>query len=88
MIKEQLIAELKTQNPSLKYGINDEVFQMSSEEYEATIESWADARIAKEQTKAEAEALRATKISAYEKMGLTEAEIEALLPAPVEKPTA
>lgn len=88
MIKEQLIAELKTQNPSLKYGINNQVVEMSSEEYEATIESWADARIAKEQAKAEAEALRATKISAYEKMGLTEAEIEALLPTPVEKPTA
>jgi hypothetical protein len=36
------------------------------------------------QIKTEAEALRQTKISAYEKLGLTQAEIEALLPTPVE----
>lgn len=82
MIKEQLIAELKTQYPTLSYGINDETFKMSAEEYEETISLWADARIAKAQAKAQEEALRATKIAAYQKMGLTEAEIEALLPTP------
>jgi hypothetical protein len=85
MTKEEIIAELKTQNPTLKYGINNEVFEMSLEEYEATIESWANARIAKEQAKAEAETIRATKISAYEKLGLTADEIEALLPSPQPK---
>ena len=34
----------------------------------------------KEQKKQEEETLRETKISAYQKLGLTEAEIEALLP--------
>jgi len=38
----------------------------------------------KEQEKLEAAQLRQTKISAYEKLGLTEAEIEALLPTPAE----
>ena len=88
MIKEQLIANLKVKNPTLVYRINDEVFEMLPDQYEQTIESWADGRIAKEQAKADAEALRNTKISAYQKMGLTEAEIESLLPTPIEKPTA
>ena len=39
---------------------------------------------AKEQRKTEQELRRQTKISAYEKLGLTEAEIEALLPTPAE----
>jgi hypothetical protein len=41
-------------------------------------------RIAKDQAKLEAQQLRQTKISAYEKLGLTVAEIEALLPTPAE----
>jgi len=53
----------------------------------AEIEAW---QTAKENAKLEAEQLRATKIAAYEKLGLTEAEIEALLPTPTPlvKPTA
>ena len=82
MTKEQIMAELKAEYPKLTYGINDQVFEMSPEQYEETIASWADARIAKEQAKTDAEALRATKITAYQKLGLTEAEIEALLPSP------
>lgn len=38
----------------------------------------------KEQEKLEVAQLRQTKIAAYEKLGLTEAEIEALLPTPAE----
>lgn len=38
----------------------------------------------KEQKKLEATQLRQTKISAYEKLGLTPAEIEVLLPTPAE----
>jgi hypothetical protein len=42
----------------------------------------AEDSIAKEQAKAEAESLRNTKIGAYKKLGLTDDEIEALLPSP------
>jgi hypothetical protein len=47
-------------------------------------------QLAKEQAKIDAEKLRLTKIAAYEKLGLTEAEIEALLPTPkpLVRPTA
>jgi len=53
---------------------SDELAQRNVE-----IEAWLEA---KENAKLEAEQLRATKIAAYEKLGLTEAEIEALLPTP------
>ena len=46
---------------------------------DAEIIEW---QTAKEIAKLEAEQLRQTKISAYEKLGLTQAEIEALLPTP------
>jgi len=46
---------------------------------EAEVAQWLADKAARE---AEAAQLRATKISAYQKMGLTEAEIEALLPTP------
>lgn len=46
---------------------------------EAEVTQWLADKTVRE---AEAAQLRATKISAYQKMGLTEAEIEALLPTP------
>lgn len=46
---------------------------------EAEVAQWLADKAVRE---AEAAQLRATKISAYQKMGLTEAEIEALLPTP------
>jgi hypothetical protein len=46
---------------------------------DAEIEAW---QTAKENAKLQAEQSRETKIAAYEKLGLTEAEIEALLPTP------
>jgi hypothetical protein len=66
------------------------VREMTTEEKEqrdAETKAW---QTAKENAKLAAEQLRATKISAYEKLGLTEAEIEALLPTPkpLVKPTA
>ena len=82
MTEQELIAELKLKNPKLTYGVNDEVFEMSVDEYEATIKSWAAAAFEKQQKKDEAEVARQIKIAAYRKMGLTEAEIEALLPTP------
>ena len=79
MTKEQIIAELKAQYPTLTYGINDEFFEMTDEQYEETIISWANAKIAKEQAKLEAQALLKTKVLAYQKMALTNEEIGAIL---------
>ena len=81
--REQKIAELKAKSSTLQEGINDTVRTLTDEEYEATIEAWADAWLAKEQAKIDAENSRQLKISAYEKLGLTPEEIEALLPKPM-----
>ena len=81
--KNEMIEIIKTENPTLQIGDNDKGYtSLSAEEYEATIDAWADARLAKLQAKADAEALRQTKISAYQKLGLSEVEIEVLVPTP------
>jgi hypothetical protein len=81
--KQEMIDLLKAEFPTLKVGGDDVGYtELSSDEYEAQIAEWADARLAKEQANLEAETARQTKISAYEKLGLTQAEIEALLPTP------
>jgi len=89
--KQEIIELLKAEFPTLQIGGDDVGYtQLSDEAYEAIIGEWADSKLAKQQAKAEAEALRQSKISAYEKLGLTQAEIEALLPTPTPlvRPTA
>lgn len=89
--KQEMINLLKVEFPTLQIGDEDRGYtELSADGYEAQIAEWADARLAKEQAKAEAEAARQTKISAYKKMGLTDAEIEALMPTPKSfvRPTA
>jgi hypothetical protein len=83
MTKQQLIEQFKLDFPTLTKQVNDEVIELDQDEYEATLDAWANATLLKEAAKLEAEQARATKISAYQKLGLTEAEIEALLPTPV-----
>jgi hypothetical protein len=36
------IAELKAKYPTLTKGVNDEVIELSKDEYDATIEKWAE----------------------------------------------
>jgi hypothetical protein len=78
MTKEQTIADLKAKHPSLTYGINDEVFQMSSEQYQETINLWADAAIAKEQAIAEAIAAKDAAQAKLAALGLTTDDLKAL----------
>ena len=77
MTKEELIAELKTEYPVLTYGINDEVFEMTSDQYEQTISDWADVRIAKAQAKSDAKAVKASLIQKLLALGITEEEARA-----------
>ena len=85
--KQEMIKIIKAENPTLRVGDDESGYtELSTKEYEAQIAEWADARLAKEQARAEAELARQTKISAYQKLGLTEAEIEALLPTPKRSP--
>ena len=78
MTKEELIAQYKAQYPTLNYGVNDQVFEMSVKEYEQTIEKWADfelAKIQEEADKANAKASAETKLGA---IGLTADDLKAL----------
>lgn len=83
MTKQEIINKFKLDYPSLTKQIDNDVITLKQDEYEATIDAWADATIAKQLAELQAEQARQTKISAYEKLGLTEAEIEALLPTPI-----
>ena len=79
---EEIKAELLATNPSRKYIENDEEFEQTDAEFNQAIEKKAEMILAQEQDASEKEAIRQAKISAYQKLGLTEAEIEALLPSP------
>ena len=83
MTKQQLINKFKLDYPTLTKQVNDDVVALNQDEYEATIDAWVDATIAKQAAELESEQARATKISAYQKLGLTDAEIEILVPTPV-----
>lgn len=61
-----------------------EILEITGQELEEYNKRIANDAILKAQEIAEREQARATKISAYEKLGLTPAEIEALLPTPAE----
>lgn len=78
MTKEQLIAQFKAQFPTLTYGINDEVFEMSAEQYEQTIEKWADIEFAKIQAELEAQAKRSAALAKLEALGLDEDDLKAI----------
>ena len=78
MTKEELIAQYKAENPTLIKRVNGEDIEVDATEYEETINSWADAKLAKDARLLEAEESKFTKISAYQKLGLTEDEIKAL----------
>lgn len=61
-----------------------EILEITGQELEEYNKRIATDAILKAQEIAERKQARATKISAYEKLGLTPAEIEALLPTPAE----
>jgi len=60
------------------------IIELTHEEQAARNAEIAAFEAAKAQAKQEADELRQNKISAYEKLGLTQTEIEALLPIDVE----
>jgi len=79
MTKQEIIAQLKVDNPTLIKQVNDEVIELDLTEYEATIEAWADAVLAKEAKKVETEAKAQAKAELLERLGITEDEAKLLL---------
>jgi len=89
--KKEMIEIIKAENPTIQVGDEQGGYtELSSEEYELQIAEWADARLEKITRLENENQARLNKIAAYEKLGLTEAEIEALLPTPTPlvRPTA
>jgi hypothetical protein len=80
--KQQIIEDLKLEFPTLRLGNdNDGYNDLSAEEYEETIQQWADGRLAKIARKVEAEAQAAAKAAAQAKLaalGLTVEDLQAL----------
>ena len=75
--KENKIAELKAEHPTIRIG-SDEIgyTQLNDAEYEAMVAEWADNALIKETQKAEA---LATKQALLDKLGITEEEAVLLL---------
>ncbi len=79
--KQEMLAIIKAENPeALKVG-SDQVgyTELSKAESDAILNSWTDARLAKEAALAEAEAKAAEKAALLDRLGITEAEAQLLL---------
>lgn len=78
--KQQFITQARQANPKpLFLNANGTLIELTDDEYEASIEAWAEMRVEQEAVEAAAAELLAIKKAAYAKLGLTEDEIEALL---------
>ena len=80
--KQQMIKILENQFPTLKVGSDDKGYtELSADEYDATINEWANAKLAREAKAAEAEAKAEAKAAAQAKLaalGLTVEDLTAL----------
>jgi len=79
MTKQQLIEQFKLDYPTLTKQSDDEVITLDQDEYEATIDAWADAQLLKLAKQAEAEAKATQKAALLERLGISEDEAKLLL---------
>ena len=85
MTKAEIVAELKQNHSTIDKMVNEQIVTLDQDDYEATIEAWADAFLIKQNKRLEAEAeaeLKATaKAAAQAKLaalGLTVEDLQAL----------
>ena len=82
MTKNQLIAQLKKDNLSIREGSDEQGYvNLSAEEYEARIKLWADNILAKQaeaSAKAEAEAKKLEAQAKLAAIGITAEDLKAL----------
>jgi hypothetical protein len=77
--KAEIIELLKTEYPTLRTGSDEAGYvDLSTEEYEATIDQWADNQIAVQEAEQAAADKAAAREAVYAKLGLTADEIAAL----------
>jgi len=73
------IAELKIQYPTLTKGVNDQVIEMSANEYESTIAKWAEYELEEASAQAIKVQAEADKAALLAKLGITADEAKLLL---------
>ena len=80
-IKEEMLEIIKAENPNgLRLGNEQDGYtQLSQAETDEILDSWADARLAKEAALAEAEARADQKAALLDRLGITAEEAKLLL---------
>lgn len=76
---EQIKADILAGNPSRKYIINDEEFEQTDAEFEEAVQKRAEMEYEQQVHLEKIRQEKLAKISGYRKLGLTDAEITALL---------
>ena len=71
--------ELKKEFPELTRQLNDEVFKLNAEEYEETINRWADDRLNKLQAIAAEDEKTTARKTLLNNLGITEEQAKLLL---------
>ena len=78
MTKTQLIAELKAKHPEIYENIDGKQIAITGADYDATLERWVVAQLAKEKEEQNAASAKAAAISKLEALGLTVGDLKAL----------
>jgi len=79
MTKEQKIATLKSQYPTITKQINDEIVEITGKDYQTLLSDWADVQLNREAKEAEAETKATAKSDVLDRLGITEDEAKLLL---------
>ena len=79
--KQEMLAIIKAENPEgLRVGSDQDGYtELSKAETDAILDSWAEARLAKEIALTEAEAKAAQKAALLDRLGITQEEAKLLL---------
>lgn len=78
--QNEIIAKLKAEYPTLKVGDDEQGYtDLSPDDYEATIKTWANNQLADEVMAAEAEQAVTDKTALLTRLGLTADEFKTLL---------
>jgi len=78
--KEEIIAAIKAENPTLRAGSDEYGYvDLTVEEYEAEVNRWADARLAKLASKEALKKAEEDKAALLAKLGITADEAKLLL---------
>ena len=77
--KAQLIAQCKTENPTMVQTINGVEVKLNESEYEAACEAWAEMQLEHQKAISTEEAEKITKTALLERLGITADEAALLL---------